>query len=180
MKLIVGLGNPEGKYFNTYHNAGFLALDLVTSDLNLEFKKKGNQLLAKKTGLLLLKPITYMNNSGQAVIAVMRKYKISPENLIVIYDDLYIDKGNIRVSFGGSGGGHNGIRSINQLIGTNGYTKIRIGIKPDKEPHCQSHYVLSKISSDVAIEEATRAALMLLTEPLEKVQQKFNKVNNGN
>ena len=139
----------------------------------------GNQLLAKADKVLILKPLTYMNLSGQAVVAVMRKHKIAPENLIVFMDDLYIDKGNIRVRFGGSGGGHNGIRSIDELLKTNKYTKIKIGIKPEKPPHSMANYVLSKIKDqpiiDEALSKAVEAATMLLGgEGLEKVQGLYN------
>jgi len=96
--LIVGLGNPEGKYFQTYHNLGFLAVDEIAKRHNAEFKKKGNQMTVQIGNAILLKPLTYMNLSGQAVVAVSRKFKIAPENIIVIVDDLYIEKGSIRLS----------------------------------------------------------------------------------
>ena len=182
--LIVGLGNPEGKYFKTYHNVGFNAVEIVAEKLDTEFKKKGNQLMAKVDNVLILKPLTYMNLSGQAVVAVTRKHKIKPENVIVLYDDLYIDKGHIRISYGGSGGGHNGIRSINELLGTNQYTKIRIGIKPTKEPHCTKKYVLEKIDADSriliepAINDAVNCAIAMINgEPIETLQQKYNTRN---
>jgi len=211
--LIVGLGNPEGKYFKTYHNAGFIAVDVLAKLLGLEFKKKGNQLIcdiqvkkvfeslpdnlqpqltvlnSKETlynKVFILKPLTYMNLSGQAVLAVIRKHKIIPENIFVIFDDLYIDKGNIKLSFGGSGGGHNGIRSITGLIGTNKYNQIRIGIKPDKPPHSVSDYVLKKIDTiskpliDSSIQNTVNATLMLITgSPITTVQTKYNTKQNN-
>jgi len=140
--LVVGLGNPEGKYFQTYHNVGFLAADALAARLNLQFKKKGNQLLAQCTinneQCIILKPLTYMNLSGQAVLAVARKYKIAPENIIVFTDDLYIDKNNIRITLGGSHAGHNGIHSINDLLKTNQYIKIRIGIRTSQSENLAS------------------------------------------
>ena len=176
--LVVGLGNPEGKYFKTYHNVGFLAAETIASQLGADFKKKGNQLVAKAGDVLILKPLTYMNLSGQAVLAVVRKHKIAPENIIVIADDLYIEKGNVRISFGGSHGGHNGIRSINDLLRTNQYTKIRIGIKPEKPVHSQANYVLSKINGDIALDKAIQAAIDLLnSECLEKLQGMYNVKN---
>jgi len=181
--LFVGLGNPEGKYFNTYHNVGFLAAEKMALQYSAEFKKKGNQLLAKfsiqDADIFILKPLTYMNLSGQAVVALIRKEKIEVENIFVFMDDLYIDKGAIRVTHGGSGGGHNGIRSITGLIGSNQYTKIRMGIKPEKPPYSTSQYVLSKIENKEqmrkTIAKATDAALMFINQhPLDKIQQKFN------
>ena len=178
--FVVGLGNPEGKYFNTYHNVGFKAAEEIARLLGADFKKKGNQLLAKKNNTLILKPLTYMNLSGQAVLAVVRKQRILPEHIIVIADDLYIEKGNIRISFGGSHGGHNGIRSINELLGTNKYTKIRIGIKPEKPVHSQAHYVLSKICGDIAIDKAVQATMDLINgECIEKLQGKYNVKNSA-
>src|SRR5215510_6641247 len=106
--LVVGLGNPEGKYFGTYHNAGFLAVDALAAQVGTGFKKKGNQMFCDfrtdNAKVFILKPLTYMNLSGQAVVALSRKYKIVPENIVVFMDDLYIDKGHIRITFGGSGG----------------------------------------------------------------------------
>lgn len=190
--LVVGLGNPEGKYFQTYHNVGFLAVDNLCARFNLQFKKKGNQLLSQyktpNTGdtVFVLKPLTYMNLSGQAVAAVARKYKIETEDIIVFTDDLYIDKGNIRISAGGSGGGHNGLRSINDILKSNKYIKIRIGIKPEKPPkNGNANYVLSKIDAesrplvDVAIEKAVNAAISITDgETVAKMQNLYNTVNN--
>ena len=186
--LVVGLGNPEGKYFNTYHNAGFLAADLLAERLGLAFKKKGNQLLCEcrvnDVKVFILKPLTYMNLSGQAVVALMRKQKIDPANLFVFVDDIYTDKGKIRIRFGGTHAGQNGVRSINDLVGTNAYTKIKIGIKPEKEPHSMADYVLKKIDEQSkplikdAIGQAVDAVTTLLNgEPLTIVQGKFNTKN---
>ena len=147
-------------------------------------KKKGNQLITKTGFGFILKPLTYMNLSGQAVQAVARKYKIEPQNIIVFLDDLYIDKGNIRVSFGGSSGGHNGLKSINEILGTGQYIKIRVGIKPVDTKKTQSDYVLSKISKDDqpqidnAMQKAVEAARMLINgDELSKVQSLFNVTN---
>ena len=187
--LLVGLGNPEGKYFQTYHNVGFLTADAVTARHGLQFKKKGNLLITDyntaDSKVFILKPLTYMNLSGQAVLAVARKQKIAPENIIIFTDDLYIDKGNIRITMGGSHAGHNGIRSINDLLKTNQYIKVRIGIKPAVTA-CRdlSRYVLSKIDEDSrtqidhAIEKAVNAAMSLADgETLSKMQGLYNMVN---
>ena len=182
--LITGLGNPEGKYFNTYHNIGFLCADKLAAELGVEFKKKGNQMLAKCDFGFILKPLTYMNLSGQAVQAVARKYKIAPERIIVFVDDLYIDKGNIRIALGGGAAGHNGLKSINEILGTNQYIKIRVGIKPVETKKSQSDYVLSKIDAgdkfyiEDAIAKAVEAAKMFIKgETLSKIQGQFNATN---
>lgn len=184
--LVVGLGNPEGKYFQTYHNVGFLTAESLAEQLKTEFKKKGNQLLAVSDNVLILKPLTYMNLSGQAVVAAVRKHRIDPKNVIVFTDDLYIEKGNIRIAFGGSSAGHNGIKSITELLGTNQYIKIRIGIQPEKPVNNNADYVLSKIDADSrilidkAIGNAVCAAVGLTSgEPIEKFQGKFNTKNAG-
>jgi len=186
--LIVGLGNPEGKYFKTYHNVGFRAAEMFATKFGKDFRKVGNQMFCQfrigNAGVMTLKPLTYMNLSGQAVIAAVRKYKIAPENVIVFVDDLYIDKGNIRVSFGGSAAGHNGIRSINDLLETNQYTKIRIGIKPTQPQHNIAEYVLKKMgdTSRLKINEAATSAITAASEliqgvTLADVQGRFNKTN---
>jgi len=197
--LITGLGNPEGKYFQTWHNLGFLAIDQLAQDFNLEFKKKGNLLYASithSTTTHLIKPLTYMNRSGEATLATIRKYKIAPQNLIILVDDLFIDKGNIRIVRGGSHAGHNGIKSINDHLKNHfakqeinfppfNYIKIKIGIKPDKPPHCTANYVLDRFKpSDLplvneSLDKATQAMKLLLAgESLETIQGKFNCKNN--
>jgi len=198
MFLVVGLGNPEGKYFKTYHNIGFVVAEEIAKKLGAEFKKKGNQLLAKcgafppapplsrTHSALLLKPLTYMNLSGQAVVAVARKYKIAPENIIVICDDLHIEKGNIRIAFKGSAGGHNGLKSVTELLGTDAYIRVRIGIMPLKEPPSgTANYVLSTIDSesqpliDQAVDKAVGAIMGLLNgEKIEIIMGKYNVKNN--
>jgi PTH1 family peptidyl-tRNA hydrolase len=125
-----------------------------------------------------------MNRSGEAVLAVARKYKIAPENIIVVADDLYIDKGNIRITMGGSSGGHNGIRSINERLGTPEYIKIKIGIKPDRQVNNTADYVLSKIDEtsqeliDGAIEKARDVVTAIVSgASLAQVQGIYNLKN---
>jgi PTH1 family peptidyl-tRNA hydrolase len=180
----VGLGNPEGKYFSTYHNLGFLCAEELARRWGAEFKKRGNQLTAMHGDTVILKPLTYMNLSGQAVVAIQRKYKIPPENIIVICDDLYIEKGNIRVTIGGSGGGHNGIRSVNELLKTDKYMRIRIGIMPTEPPESLANYVLSKMTENEtpilkgAICAAADAVQMITAgERFDTVQGKYNVKN---
>ena len=188
--LVVGLGNPEGKYFQTWHNLGFVAVEELATKLEGEFKKKGNQFLAQtqknKTKIFLLKPLTYMNRSGEAVVSLSRKQRIEAENIIVFTDDLHIDKGKIRIVKGGGSGGHNGIRSINEILKTNQYIKIKIGIKPETPPHSLSGYVLDKVPAsekepvDASITYAVEAATQILDGiQIEKVQAKFNSKNSG-
>ena len=184
--LVVGLGNPEGKYFQTWHNLGFLTVDKLAEEFGLDWKKKGNQMIAKGDGFLLLKPLTYMNRSGEAVVAVVRKHKIAPEKIIVVADDLYIDKGMLRLTLGGGHGGHNGLRNLTELLGTPGYVKVRIGIKPVREPHNKANYVLERIPAEEraevakTLERAAEAVRELLTgTAFDRVQCKYNVRNSG-
>ena len=146
--LVVGLGNPEGKYFETWHNLGFKAAERFAGDLN--FVKKGNQLITdthlRGNKVIILKPLTYMNLSGQAVVAVCRKFKIPAEQVIVFVDDIYLDIGTVRLKKSGGAGGHNGLKSINELLQATTYTKIKIGAKPTTDIKGNTaNYVLAKI-----------------------------------
>lgn len=149
--LVVGLGNPEGKYFETWHNLGFKTAERFAGDLT--FTKKGNQLITdtheKGNKVIILKPLTYMNLSGQAVVAVCRKYKIPAEQVIVFVDDIYLDVGTVRLKKSGGAGGHNGLKSINELLQATNYTKIKIGAKPTTDIKGNTaSYVLAKIPED--------------------------------
>lgn len=148
MKLVVGLGNPGEKYRNTRHNVGFQAIDLCGEKLNIHLdqsKFKGiygfNKIENDK--VFLLKPLTYMNLSGECVVPLMKYYKISAENLLVIYDDLDLQPGMIRLRQKGGHGGHNGMRSIIQHLGTDEFKRIRIGIGRPNPATSVSDYVLS-------------------------------------
>ena len=135
MKIVAGLGNPEPKYETTRHNAGFLALDFLVD----EWKATGPSAVGEgeswQTSLggekvLLVKPLTYMNHSGQCIAPLFKFYKLKPEDLIVIYDDLDLKSGALRIKTGGGTGGHNGIKSIDAHLGAGalGYHRVRIGI----------------------------------------------------
>lgn len=134
MKLIVGLGNPGKDYENTRHNAGFMALDVLANSLNAEFKLEtkfkgfvSNVKIGDKKAILL-KPVTYMNLSGESVQAVLNYYKIDVSDLIVVSDDLDSPTGRVRVRALGSAGGHNGHKNIISHLGTEEYKRIKIGI----------------------------------------------------
>ena len=153
MKLIIGLGNPGKEYSNTRHNAGFLALDIVAKKLNVEINRKAFDSLTGKTMykgqlVLLMKPQTYMNLSGEAVRKAVNYYQLNPqEDLIVIYDDLDINYGQIRLRSKGSAGGHKGMKSIIANIKTQEIPRIRIGI--EKNPLIlTSDYVLGKVEKE--------------------------------
>lgn len=137
MKLIVGLGNPGDKYKFTRHNAGFMALDYLACQWGFDFKfeSKFNAEIAKINhegeSIILLKPHTFMNLSGQSLIAVMNFYKIQREDILIVYDDLAMPIGKLRFRAKGSDGGHNGIKSIIQVLGgNNNFDRLKIGIGP--------------------------------------------------
>jgi PTH1 family peptidyl-tRNA hydrolase len=136
MKLIIGLGNPEPEYQTTRHNTGFLVIDklLADSDAETKFDKKTNAEVAKTTinkkRVLLAKPQTYMNNSGIAARALLDFYKLKPGNLIVIHDDKDIPLGETRVQTDRGPAGHNGIKSVIEHLGTQNFTRIRVGVAP--------------------------------------------------
>ena len=140
MKLVIGLGNPGKQYENTKHNVGFLTIDQITLDLQREIqfslKTKFNALLyeGKLNGekVVLVKPLTYMNLSGEAVKPILEWYKMSIEDLIVIYDDLDLPLGKIRLREKGSAGGHNGIKSLIYHLSTDEFKRIKIGIDRSK------------------------------------------------
>ncbi|HHX57320.1 MAG TPA: aminoacyl-tRNA hydrolase, partial [Clostridiales bacterium] len=136
--IIVGLGNPGTKYENTRHNSGFMALDTLADKYNTPIKKIKFKSLVGDTTIngkhcLLMKPSTFMNNSGQAVVEAMNFYKIPIENVLVIYDDVTIEPSLLRIRRKGSDGGHNGIKSIILLTGADTFPRIKIGV--GKKPH---------------------------------------------
>jgi PTH1 family peptidyl-tRNA hydrolase len=180
MHLIVGLGNPGERYRLTRHNIGFLVLDRLIEKLSPNPIKKSTFKgdLFKSGDILLLKPATFMNLSGESVAAVKNFYKIDPSHIIVIHDDLDLALGALRIKKGGGHGGHNGLKSIDAHIGKE-YVRIRFGIgRPTQKEEVVS-YVLSNFTQkeleciEPTIDKAAQAALALTKEPLEKVQSRY-------
>lgn len=132
MKVIVGLGNPGVKYQFTRHNLGFMLIDRLAGEE--AFQKKHSNLILKRKDILLVKPQTFMNLSGQAVQQVMSFYKVSLEDLIVIHDDKDLDFGMIRFQKNRGHGGHNGIRDIHQALGSQDYCRLKMGVFPKSSP----------------------------------------------
>ncbi len=149
INLIVGLGNPGIKYAKTRHNIGFMAVDALAKDLKLtwRFQKNLHAEIIKFDDIILLKPQTFMNNSGLAVVTAIKKFGIQPADALVIFDDLDMEVGKIRVRSEGSSGGHRGLQSIIDNLKTDQITRLKIGIgrsdniEPDK-------YVLGKFTAD--------------------------------
>ena len=152
--IVVGLGNPDRKYENTRHNAGFIMIDFIADKIGakinrVKFKSLVGEGNISGSKVLLMKPSTYMNNSGEAVIEAMKFYKIPPENVIVLLDDINLDVGKMRIRSKGSDGGQKGMRSIIYLSGKDNFPRVKIGIgkKPNPEYDLAS-WVLSKFTKD--------------------------------
>lgn len=185
MYLIVGLGNPENEYESTRHNMGFCAINKIAEEFNIEVNKnKFNALygtgIIKGQKVILLKPQTYMNLSGSAVVDFMDFYKLDLENLIVIYDDIEIEKGNIRIRKKGSSGSHNGMKSIINMLQSEEFTRIRIGIGKPEYSNDMINYVIGHIDDDEkaklepGIERAKKAAIEILENGVDSAMNKFN------
>lgn len=154
LKCIVGLGNPGPRYTDTRHNVGFWLLDEIARRYQANFKEeskyKGELALANTPSgdVRLLKPLTFMNNSGASVAPLIRFYKIEPANTLVIYDDLDLPVGTVRLKKGGGHGGHNGLRDIVQQSGSKDFLRLRLGIGHPGHADQVSSYVLGKPSPD--------------------------------
>lgn len=185
MYLIVGLGNPESEYSSTRHNMGFCAINKIANEFNIEVNKtKFNALygtgVINSEKVILLKPQTYMNLSGEAVKAYLDFYKLNLENLIVIYDDVEVDPGTIRIRKKGSAGSHNGMKSIISMIKSEEFTRIRIGIgKPDYK-NDMINYVIGHVTEEEraelepGIEKAKQATIEMLKNGVDSAMNKFN------
>ena len=151
--IIVGLGNPGKDYEKTRHNTGFMAMDLISDKLSchidrLKFKALTTTAELCGHNVLLMKPQTFMNLSGEAVFAAMDFYKIPLDKVIVVFDDTTLDVGKMRIRKKGSAGGHNGLTNINELIGTQDYARIRVGIGNEFGRGQQVDYVLGKLNEE--------------------------------
>jgi PTH1 family peptidyl-tRNA hydrolase len=170
IRLIVGLGNPGADYVDTRHNAGFWLADLLAQDRSatFRFEKRYNadecKFKAEGKDVYLLKPQTFMNRSGQAVAALARYYKIGPEQILVIHDELDLPPGTNRIKQAGGHGGHNGLRDIINHLGSRDFFRVRVGIGHPGDSKQVINYVLHKPSaSDLgAIENANRDTLAVM------------------
>ncbi|WP_179031144.1 aminoacyl-tRNA hydrolase [Paenibacillus kribbensis] len=186
MKWIVGLGNPGPQYEKTRHNVGFMALDALASRHNIQINQSKCKALIGEGYIggvktVLIKPMTYMNLSGESLRAYMDYYKADLEDLIVVYDDLDTEVGKIRLRYQGSAGGHNGIKSIIQHTGTQSFNRIRMGISRPEPGHAIVDYVLGtfpKKEKDLLtgmIEDTCNALEYSLGHPFERTMAEFNK-----
>lgn len=184
--LVVGLGNPGLQYENTRHNAGFMAVDKFAEDNGFKFNKnKYNALLGEcKIGdlrILVIKPQTYMNNSGSAVAGVSTFYKIPAERIIVLHDDISFDVGKLRMRRKGSDGGQKGLRDIIELLGTEDITRIKIGVGRKPHPDADTaNWVLGKIPKEQTtelektLEKASAAVKEIILRGIDSAMNKYN------
>lgn len=186
MWLIAGLGNPGKEYQQTRHNIGFWVTDYLAEKLDLPIKDNKCQ---AKTGLgklgpnklILVQPQTYMNKSGQALNALLNYYKLTVEKLVVIVDDFSLELGDIRLRRQGSAGGHNGLASIIESLGTIDFKRVRIGIGNPSIGTSHADFVLNKFTREElpiikqTVEKAGEAIIYFLTNGFEKAMNKYNK-----
>lgn len=187
MKLIVGLGNPGPEYEFTPHNVGFLAIEILADQLGVEVRNRQCRALTARVEIgtepvVLAKPETYMNLSGQAVRCLLESLEIMPEaNLIVIQDELDFPLGTLRIQRARSSAGHNGIESILDSLGTNDFLRIRIGVAPEHKPRDGKEYLLAPMRKpqlkaiESALIDAAEAVRMIVTEGPAAAMQKFNR-----
>lgn len=185
MKLVVGLGNPTIKYDKTRHNVGFEVIDELADKYNIALdtmKHKGMYGKGKIDGqsVILLKPMTFMNLSGESVALVSKYYKVAPEDIIVIYDDINLDVGRLRIREKGSAGGHNGMKNIIAHLGTEEFPRIRVGVGMKPPRMDLADYVLSHFSEDEqalmnqGYDKACEALKLLLLDEIPQAMNQYN------
>lgn len=185
MKIIVGLGNPGLKYAGTRHNTGFSAIIAISDKYNIQLNKKECKAVTghgfiEGEKVVLAMPQTYMNLSGEAVQALLTFYKCTPEDLIVIYDDVDLDVGRIRIRKKGSAGGHNGIKSIISMIGTEEFDRIKVGVGHKPEGWDLADHVLSRFPDNElpevrdSVKTAADAVVEIIKNGIASAMNKFS------
>lgn len=181
IKLVIGLGNPGQKYHQTRHNVGFEVLDRLADRAGAGFVKhlKWNAQIAKMGPAMLMKPLTFMNESGRSAGQALRFYKWVPEDVLVVYDDVDLTLGSLRFRMGGSAGGHNGLKSLIQHFGSDAFPRLKIGIGSPRPGEMVGH-VLGKFSPterpdmEIALATAAEAVQRALSEGVEAAANIFN------
>ena len=183
--IVAGLGNPDRKYENTRHNAGFITIDTLADKLDIrldriKYKSLCNTTVIADKKVLLMKPSTYMNLSGQAIVEAMNFFKVPPEKVIVIFDDISLDVGKMRIRRKGSDGGHNGMKNIIYLSGSDQFPRIKVGIGQKPPQWDLADWVLSTFTHteqpelEKAIDNACTAAGLILDGQIDKAMNLFN------
>lgn len=188
--LIAGLGNPGPEYDLTYHNLGFLAIDRLAELASIRLTRPeckayvGSGVVAGAP-VLLAKPQTFMNLSGGSLQPLLAKYMLPPERLILIYDELALEWGSLRIRYKGSAGGHNGVTSVIRSVGSENFIRVRLGIRPEHPMKDMKDYVLSKVRKaqmetlDSTLAYTRQAVEAIITEGVEKAMTKHNRRAQG-
>nr|WP_072867463.1 aminoacyl-tRNA hydrolase [Desulfofundulus thermosubterraneus] len=186
MWLVVGLGNPGPEYARTRHNVGFMVVDRLARDLDIKIDRVFLRALVGQgqvagQRLVLAKPLTYMNRSGEAVTALLNWYKLTPSQLLVVSDDLDLPTGRLRLRKSGGDGGHKGLRSIIELVGSREFARLRVGIgRPSGSDYQVVDWVLSRFTEEEgplmekAVADASKAIQVALTRGLDAAMNLFN------
>jgi PTH1 family peptidyl-tRNA hydrolase len=185
MRLIVGLGNPGAQYEHTRHNVGFRVMDMLAAHYGWQWERRKRVMLTNGTigseKVVLVKPLTYMNNSGEAVGELVHWYKIQPEDILVIYDELDLPIGKVRLRAKGSAGGHNGLANIIHHIHTNQFPRLRVGIgRPDNHRMETINYVLGippadeRLVLEIGEKRAAEAVPLIIQKGLETAMNSIN------
>lgn len=183
--VIVGLGNPGENYKNTRHNAGFIAIDHIIKDRNIhskkiKFKSEVYETTLEDKRVLLVKPQTYMNLSGDAIVQIVNFYKINIEKFIIIVDDISLPVGKLRIKRKGSAGGHNGLKDIINKVGSNQFTRIKIGVGAKPEKWNLANWITSDFSLterqqiDIASQKVHKAVSLIVENKINEAMNKFN------
>jgi len=184
MKLIVGLGNPGRKYAGTRHNVGFEAIDLVAERHRLEWESGPTDALVarwRSEGVLLAKPLTFMNLSGYPVGELLRFFKIDPADMLVVVDEVNLELGRLRARPSGSAGGHNGLKSLIGQLGSDAFARLRVGVGRGDARRDLADHVLAKFEPDErpiiaeAVGRAADAAELFVSEGIGPVMNRFNR-----
>lgn len=185
MYLIVGLGNPENEYKNTRHNMGFDTINILAEKYNIQMNKNkfdaicGDGVIEGEK-VILIKPQTYMNLSGRSAVQFLNFYKVDIQNLIVIYDDMDVELGKIKIRQKGGAGSHNGMKSMNSELNSEDFPRIRVGIGKPKFEHDMINFVIGSIPEeerDILKESTTKAAeavVQILKKGIDNAMNKFN------
>ncbi|MGL4912997.1 MAG: aminoacyl-tRNA hydrolase [Romboutsia sp.] len=185
MYVIVGLGNPGKQYDKTRHNVGFDVIDILAKEYDISVTKIKHKALIGEGRIgsekvLLVKPQTYMNLSGETLIDIYQYYKVDMDNIIVIYDDIDLDVGKIRIRKKGSGGTHNGMRSIVKCLGSTDFPRVRVGVSKPRQGQDLADFVLSRfrkeeaIDLEIGLEKAYRAVDSIIRENIDISMNKYN------
>ena len=186
MYVIAGLGNPGREYEGTRHNVGFMTLDALADKYNIDVREKAFKGLIGKgmiegNKVILVKPQTYMNLSGECIRQVMDYYKVDPSEFIVIYDDISLEPGQLRIRLKGSAGGHNGIKNIIAMTGTENFKRIKVGVGEKPAGWDLADHVLGRMSEEdraafeEAVKESVKATEMILEDEIDQAMNDFNR-----